>query len=42
MMTGRKSRIVQKTVGYFVLGIFALSTLLPFYIMIVMGTHKNS
>ncbi len=42
MKTKSKGRLVQSIVGYIVLSLFALSTLLPFYIMVVMGTHKNS
>jgi len=41
-MSGRWKRITEKIVGYGVLTLFAATTLFPFYIMTVMGTHVNS
>lgn len=39
-MKSRKNK--DRIVGYFVLGFVALTTLFPFYCMLVMGTHKNA
>ena len=38
----RKRSTIEKTFAYFLMGFFALSTLFPFYCMMVMGTHSNA
>ncbi len=38
----KKRKNVDRIVAYAILGIFAVSTLFPFYCMMVMGTHSNA
>lgn len=38
----KKRTTIDKIVAYTILGIFAISTLFPFYCMTVMGTHSNA
>lgn len=38
----RKRRVLEKVAAYVILGLFAVTTLFPYYCMIVMGTHDNA
>jgi len=38
----KQNKIKDRIVGYGVLSLFALTTLFPFYVMVVMGTHVNA
>ena len=37
-----KRKLLEKGIAYVVLGLFAVSTLFPYYCMLVMGTHENA